>query len=170
MTLNNDLAKTSGTSPPESTVRRAFHGSCGVTTRKLLRELEELGALGKIAAHLFRAQKASNGGKRYRGGFKSASGHRYKYRDLAYDKKAASLSTLCSLLEKDSAGLTWGWKLDAKQSAAEHVLYVELPTGQCSFHSKQRYGGPDFPGDWDKQRLSQKRIIAFCESLSDQCK
>jgi hypothetical protein len=49
------------------------------------------------------------------------------------------------------------------------VLYIDLLGGQCSFHSPERYKGPDYPGEWDGKRLSGERIIKFCQEVFDGC-
>ncbi len=46
---------------------------------------------------------------------------------------------------------------------------VDLPElGQCSFHSPERYAGPDYPGEWDGRRASEERILAFCQKVHDE--
>ncbi len=37
-----------------------------------------------------------------------------------------------------------------------------------SFHSGERYKGPDYPGKWDGNRTSDERIIAFTETLLEE--
>lgn len=47
------------------------------------------------------------------------------------------------------------------------VLYVEIPTGQVSFHSPTRGNGPDYEGDWDgAQGVSGDRIVAAIDHLA----
>ena len=48
-----------------SAVEQVYYGSHAATTRKLHRRLEALGARGRIAAQLLRAQKASSRAKNY---------------------------------------------------------------------------------------------------------
>jgi hypothetical protein len=47
------------------------------------------------------------------------------------------------------------------------VLYIDLPNGQASFHSKDRFKGPDYLGQFDgAEGASEARICAFCDSVS----
>lgn len=125
-------------------VLRTYQGSDGEATKALYVRLETLGPVGVVAVNLFRACKASERAKVYRGG-------RRGYRGAAYDRKGWAIGNLCKVLGADAAGLglTWGWGLDQKQPMHCHVLYVDLPTGQVSFHSAYRGDGPDYPGTWD---------------------
>ncbi len=41
----------------------------------------------------------------------------------------------------------------------------KLPDGQVSFHSTERYDGPEYEGDWDGQRQSEERILAFADGV-----
>ncbi len=131
--------------------------SDGALTRQFYSELEKRGPLGVVALNLFRAQKCSTRAKLYR----------RKYKDLAYDRKGWSLKQLCECLQQHGAqfGITFGWGRDEDQPLNKWVLYVDLPEGQVSFHSPERYNGPDYPGQWDGQRMSEQRIIAFCGSV-----
>lgn len=148
----------------QKSVREVYNGSDGGATRRLMTQLEKVGGLGSIAAQLFRAQKASSRAKVYRGGLRRSSG-RTSYRDLAYNAKERALVGLCNVLAADAQGLNWGWKIDPKQPRNKYVLYVDLPNGQCSFHSPDRHVGPDYNGEWDGERGSESRIIEFCESV-----
>ena len=123
-------------------VMRIYQGSDGERTKALYVRLGLLGSVGTVAVNLFRAQKASERAKVYRGG---------GYRGIAYDKKQWSIDQLCAALQTEAAplGLVWGWGLDEKQPVHRHVLYVELPTGQVSFHSGVRGPGPDYALGWD---------------------
>jgi hypothetical protein len=133
-----------------------YLGSDGKATTALYAELEQRGPLGIVAVNLFRAQKCSSRAKSYRrGGFR---------RD-AYDRKNWSIAKLSNALLKCGLGWRWGWKEDAAQQIYPWVLYVELPTGQVSFHAAARGVGPDYPGEWDRQPLSAERVIRFVDSL-----
>lgn len=123
-------------------VIKIYEGSNGDATRALYAELEQLGPIGVIGLNLFRACKCSERAKEYRGrGYKGA----------AYDRKQWSMDNLCTALEGNAASLdiVWGWGVDEKQDYHRHVLYVELATGQVSFHSATRGKGPDYPSGWD---------------------
>lgn len=132
-----------------------FSGSCAAVTRTYLAELTKCGLLGRIAAELFRAQKSSTRAKRYRGG----------YKELAYGRKGGCLEKLCTYLQEDNCGIGWGWGNDPSESYAPHVLYVDLPTGQASFHSPVRFCGPDYPGEWDTGSDSLESVVGFCNQI-----
>lgn len=139
-------------------VGRIYRGSDAVATRRLIAALSRAGHA--IACSLFKAQKASERAKRYGYG---------KYTRYSYARKGEALKQLCEDLERDSGhGLTWGWGLDTATNHAPWVLYVELPTGQVSFHSPDRFDGPDYAGRWDGIRgVSAERIIAFVQRVLD---
>jgi hypothetical protein len=139
----------------------AYVGSDAAQTRRLLKELAKTGHHGRIAADLFRTQEASSRAKSYRGGPEYG-----KSSDLAYEHKAEIMKALCRTLFRGSLGMRWGWGIDAKANFAEHVLYVDIPTGQVSFHSPERFAGPDYPGRWDGVRdVSHLRIQLWCDRL-----
>jgi len=142
-----------------------YCGSNGGATRSFCSGLEKNSQLGRIAAELFRTQKASSRAKRYRGGIKHRNGGRTSYRDLAYQRKELCLERLCDLLVADDCGMCWGWSQDPKQLDAPHVLYVNLPQGQVSFHSPERYAGPAYTLEWDGSGKSERRIIELCDSI-----
>lgn len=141
--------------------KTVFHGSDGALTRRYYALLEACGLDGVIAMTLMRAAKSSTRAKRYRGRL-SPSGP--KYRDLAYNKKQWSLGELVTALSTQHT-LPWGWGVDLQQSLNRHVLYVDLPTGQCSFHSPVRGAGPDYLGQWDGLHESEAHLLAFCERV-----
>jgi len=95
-----------------------------------------------LAVNLFRAQKNSERAKVYRG---------RRHRSAAYDTKQWAMMNLCNALlhEAAAAGIGWGWGVDDKQPVHRHVLYIDLPTGQVSFHTGTRGEGPDYAGTWD---------------------
>lgn len=140
-------------------VEAIYAGSNGEATKALYAALEKVGPLGLVAVNLFRAQKCSERAKVYRG---------HRYREEAYARKTWSMGLLCDILEKHAAELriVWGWKRDPLQEYFPWVLYVEIPTGQVSFHTDARGKGPDYAGDWDKANgLSPSRIVAFTQSV-----
>ena len=144
-----------------------FQGSDSARTRKFLTHLEKQGQPGRIAAALFRSQKASSKAKLYSGGIERSNGGFSSFRTLSYEKKSQALKALCSLLLVDSAGIEWGWGRDEENSRAPHVLYLELPTGQVRFHSAERFAGPDYPGKLDGERASEARIIGYCDQFAE---
>ena len=144
-------------------VREIYDGSDAEATKALYARLEQLGPAGVIARDLFRAQKASARAKVYRGG--NSKG---RFRAQAYDKKDWSIGNLCAALEQHAAalGIAWGWKEDPAQSFHCWVLYVELPTGQVSFHSAAPKSDQRFTGDWDGVRhASASRILLYTASV-----
>lgn len=138
-----------------ATAMEVFNGSDGKLTVAYYRRLCSVGAVGVVAMNLFRAQKTSSRAKQYRG---------RQYKSASYETKNYSLECLCAALEK-TPEIVWGWKHDPKTPGYEWVLYCELPTGQCSFHSASRLKGPDFPLEWDGDRLSTQRILDFCDKF-----
>jgi hypothetical protein len=147
-------------------VSEVYYGSNSADTARVMRELQRRPG-GLIAVLLFRAQKASSRAKKYKGGIKDGP----SYRNLAYQKKDECIGNLCMALMEQSE-FTWGWGLDDKVSSGsgpKHVLYVDLPTGQVSFHNYAKYKGPDYSGEWDGVRgASEDRILEFCTSVMEQ--
>jgi hypothetical protein len=144
-----------------------YNGSDGALTRRFYSALEKRGPVGIIAMNLFRAQKCSRRAKKY--GPSSGVGGK-SYRELAYERKGWSLKQLTiALMEHSEAlGIGFGWGLDNAQPFNKWVLYIDLPGfGQCSFHSPERYEGPDYPGEWDGLRMSEHRIIRYCQNVYD---
>lgn len=127
------------------TVFKVYTGSDGEATKQLYQALEQLGPIGNIALNLFRACKASERAKAYRGG---------GYRGKSYEKKQWSMDNLATALREYGAalGIKWGWAKDDAQEFHNWVLYVELPTGQVSFHTDHRGAGPDYLEGWDGQK------------------
>ena len=145
--------------------RKIYEGSDGEATKAMYAELQQLGARGLLAINLFRAQKTSTRAKVYRGG-----NGRGSYKRQAYDKKNWSLMNLCEVLGQEltgQLGIKWGWKLDDKQLYYPWVLYVDLPTGQASFHAEKRGIGPDYSGEWDGKHTSAQAIIDYVQNLLD---
>lgn len=146
-----------------ATILRTYLGSDGDATKALYVELERRGPAGHVAVNLFRACKASERAKVYRGG---------GYRGMAYDRKEWALGNLAVALSEHASrlGIIWGWGIDtALQERGDphhHVLYVELPTGQVSFHTGRRGGGPDYLKPWDGMRgQGATRICSWCHKL-----
>lgn len=140
-----------------------YQGSDGDATKAYYALLMTLGPLGEIAVNLFRAQKCSTRAKAYRGGIRGKG----RYKDMAYNRKDWSLGNLVGVLERlgDRLGIVWGWGRDDSTPGFEWVLYVDLPTGQASFHAPARKSGPDYAGEWDGKHLSESRIIHFCDRV-----
>lgn len=147
--------------PPTTATSAVYYGSDGAATRRYLRVLEQSVGHGRIAAQLFRAQKASARAKVYR----TPRGSTVSYRAAAYRRKEESLAILCLCLA--GSNMTWGWGEDRDNAVAPWVLYVELPgVGQVSFHAPHRGSGPDFAGKWDGAAgRSESRVVAFCEAV-----
>ena len=138
-----------------------YEASSPEETKALYNRLNVRGPVGVIATNLFRACKNSERAKKYRGGNGKGS-----YRSQAYDRKQWSIENLDRELRQhaETVGIVWGWGRDEKQVRHDAVLYVELPTGQVSFHTESRGMGPDFPGKWDEVRsMGPTRICRFVE-------
>jgi hypothetical protein len=135
--------------PDISEIIRVYQGSNGDQTKALYASLMEYGPAGEVALNLFRAAKCSERAKGYR---------RRGHKDSAYDRKTWSMDNLCAILDQraEALGIVWGWGLDQQAVAVgsphRHVLYVEIPTGQVSFHTDVRGAGPDYGKPWDGQR------------------
>jgi len=144
-----------------------YEGSDGKATTMLYEQLGKLGPVGVVALNIFRAQKNSARAKVYRGGVPGQG----SYRGMAYDRKQWAMRNLCSVLTEHAGalGITWGWGIDARQEKHSDVLYIELPTGQVSFHTEGRGEGPKFPGKWDGVRgASTGRILQWIAGLMAQ--
>lgn len=140
-------------------IMQVYAGSNGEATKALYARLEPLGPAGAVAVNLFRAHKASARAKVYRGG-----GHRGR----AYDKKQWSLDNVAEILAEHAGalGIVWGWKVDPLQSFHRWVIYVDLPTGQVSFHAAARGEGPDYQGEWDGSReQGPTRICRYVQAV-----
>lgn len=136
--------------------RFVFNQNNGDVTKAYYADMNSKGVEGELAVALFRAQKRSTAAKRYRG---------RKHTRSAYDVKNWSLGEVCRILGKN-LGIEWGWKYDAKAVNFEWVLYMDLPQGQCSFHSPDRLTGPDYTGTWKPAKPSYEVIIEYCDSIS----
>lgn len=136
---------------------QVFSQNDGEVTKAYYAQMNALGARGELAVALFRAQKRSTAAKSYRGG---------RNRRAAYDVKNWSIGEVCRILmQYPSLNLVWGWQRDPLTPGYEWVLYVDLPTGQVSFHSADRLSGPDYLGSWDHKKESCERILAFCDAV-----
>lgn len=137
----------------EQQVWKVYLGSNGLATQKLYKELEILGPAGVVAMNLFRAHKASTRAKKYRGHWKGG----------AYEKKQWSIGNLVKelLAHGPTLGVSFGWKKDPCEEWNPWVIYVDLPSGQASFHLPDRGQGPDYPGEWSGLRESDQHIMKF---------
>lgn len=135
-----------------------YEDSNGKATQELYQNLTDKGVAGVVAVNLFRAQKCSARAKEYRRG---------SHKREAYDRKNWSMQNLANVLDAHANELQikWGWKLDPEQPKHCWVLYVDLPTGQVSFHAEQRGKGPDYVGDWDKSLASVSRVLKYVASV-----
>jgi hypothetical protein len=119
-----------------------------------LQRLESLGPAGLIAAFAFRVQQASDEAKDHiEHRFNAQTGAEYgraASRDAYGSKNWAMQRLYFALVDyADQLGITWGWRSDPKTPSHPHVLYIDLPTGQVSFHAEHRGHGPDYPAEWD---------------------
>jgi hypothetical protein len=138
-----------------------YTGSDADATRLLYARLEAVGPAGIVAQNLFRAVKCSGRAKAYR---------RRCWTREAYGRKQWSLQNVCEALQEhaDALGIVWGWGEDAATLGYPWVLYVEIPTGQVSFHSPIRGDGPDYPGQWDGQRGAlDDRSVRWTQAVMD---
>lgn len=137
-----------------------YQASNAAATVELYRQLAEIGPAGELAVNLLRACKKSERAKVYTRRYKGAS----------YDGKQWAMGEICRVLVAHPHIVpAWGWGLDEKQPYHRHVLYVELPNGQVSFHTDERGAGPDYGRPWDgKPGVSAQRACSFAASLLDQ--
>ena len=140
-----------------------YQGSDGEATKTLYAKLLACGYAGVVAMNLFRACKASERAKVYRGS---------RYRGAAYDKKSWSIGNLCAALAERplSPAITWGWAIDERArsegSPHHHVIYIDVPTGQVSFHNGERGAGPGYAGEWDgAHKTAPDRICRWCADV-----
>jgi hypothetical protein len=148
--------------PPPSEVHAAYQASDSAATKALFARLKPHGADGKLAIELFRACKASARAKVYRGGVRGVG----TYRSMSYDRKQAAMDRLCHVLEEIQGTHEWGWGIDDMQPVHRHVLYLDLPTGQVSFHTDARGKGPDYGKEWDGQLgQSADRICRWIQQI-----
>lgn len=137
-----------------------YQGSDGDATKELYAECQDRGWRGRLAMNLFRAQKCSERAKVYRW---------KRFRGNAYDRKQWSMDNLCQELTAEQAnhGFRWGWKGDPEQAHHRWVLYVDLPTGQVSFHTDRRGLGPDYDGEWDQSSgTAVERILCWIAKIA----
>lgn len=136
-----------------------YKGSDGDATKALYARLAALGPVGLVAVNLFRACKTSERAKGYR---------RRAHKSASYDRKQWSMDNLAKVLgdHAEALSLGWGWAEDPAQEYHRWVLYIELPTGQVSFHTDARGLGPDFPNKWDGVRdAAPTRICKWIATL-----
>lgn len=152
---------TSSPGPTLAYVMEIYTGSDGDRTRALYEALALVGPIGVVATNLFRAVKASERAKVYRGGQRGKG----SYRRMAYDRKGWAIDNLTKALTVHAAELAivWGWGEDRATAGYSHVLYVETTAGQISFHSPYRGDGPDYAGEWDGEKgQAAGRACKFC--------
>jgi hypothetical protein len=141
---------------PQARVLTVYRASDAEATRELYAELSEHGPDGELAVNLMRACKKSERAKKYTRRFRGAS----------YDGKEWAMGEICRILTEHSDLARWGWGIDEKQEYHKHVLYVDLPNGQVSFHTAARGTGPDYPGVWDGQvERSAGRICSYAAAI-----
>lgn len=131
-----------------------FNQNDGDVTKAYYAALGKKGYAGMLGVALFRAQKRSTAAKKYRG---------RQHRSAAYDVKNWSLDQVCIVLKSWDNAPAWGWQRDLSTPGFTWVLYVDLPTGQCSFHSAHRMYGPDYNGKWNAGDGSAKAILRYCD-------
>lgn len=152
-------APPSGGLDTRTEAERVYAGSNGEVTKAFYAKLQKIGTAGLLALNLFRAQKCSERAKTYR---------HHSHREEAYGRKQWSMDNLCNVLAGMGEAIRWGWREDPKQPFHKWVLYVEIPTGQVSFHAATRGVGPDYPGDWDGSGLSVARILEYTNTVQTQ--
>jgi hypothetical protein len=87
---------------------------------------------------------------------------------MAYERKQWAMENLTNVLTQHAEvlGIVWGWGIDHKEQVHRHVLYIDTPEGQVSFHTEHRGNGPDYAGGWDGQaKVAPGRIVRWCSNL-----
>ncbi len=138
-----------------------YECSDGNATRLMYQRLEamKLQPHGIIGLNIFRAHKCSARAKLYR---------KRAHKAEAYDRKRWSIGELCRALHRPGHTFVWGWKIDPLEEFNPWVIYIELPTGQVSFHLAQRDSGPDYLGEWDCQHgVGAGRVCSWVQTLLD---
>ncbi len=147
-------------------ITAVFDGSNGDATKALYADLERRGPRGQVAMNLLRASKNSGRAKVYRGGLPGKG----SYRKMAYERKNWAMAQLATVLDRHAEGLliVWGWGVDTSQPKHSDVLYVDLPTGQVSFHTEGAGVGPAYLKPWDGVRgASVGRIIRWTAQIME---
>lgn len=143
-------------------VLSVYLDSCAASTRSLYEDLQRCGPAGALAVNLLRACKKSERAKDYRGrGARS-------FKIASYEGKEWAVANVCVLLTANHDLVkSWGWGTDDKQPVHKHVLYVDLPTGQVSFHTGARWIGPDYQGQWNCRgyKASAQAACSYAASL-----
>lgn len=134
-------------------------------TRSYLRALANAGRLGRIAAALFAAMRASTDAKTERRLAKGDPLAEITVSRAGYARKRLAMQKVCELLAHNAAGLAWGWGNDRRQADCPFVLFVDLPQGQVSFHTPEKLMGPEYAGRWDRACQNRERVLAFCDAL-----
>lgn len=146
-------------------ITATYQGSDGEATKALYAELEALGPAGFIATNIFRACKASERAKVYRGSDRSGRG---SYRAQAYERKRWAIENLTVALKEHAKALEliWGWQKDPAEEIFPWVLYIDTPSGQISYHNGMRGPGPDYPGAWDQiPGMAPSRVCRWAARL-----
>jgi hypothetical protein len=87
---------------------------------------------------------------------------------MAYQTKQWAMGNIATVLSghAEALGISWGWRQDPTQEYHDQVLYVDLPTGQVSFHTSARGVGPDYSGQWDRATgAGPGRVIRYAASV-----
>ena len=97
----------------------AFYTSDATASRRLCKELDLMGPMGRLASVLFKAEKANMQAKSYVG---RAPVSRRLYRDYSQDRLKEMLAKAVILLgaHEKSMGITWGWKANDTPMGAVH--------------------------------------------------
>jgi len=142
--------------------KQVFDGSDGDATKAYYAKLNAIGPLGKVATAVFRAQKCSLRAKAY---------NKRAWKNDAYSRKQWSVDELEKILRlhQDELKINYGWKQDPNvlfDGGPSWVFYVDLPTGQVSFHCPNKGYGLTYSGEWDGIKgASTGRVLAFCDSV-----
>jgi len=133
--------------------RSIFKARDSKATMEFCTELATRGIDGAVAVSLYQVQYSSSRAKKYRRDGRQSS----------YARKNQVLSRVPHWLKASS--IPFGWGHDRSTIAYPWVLYVDLPTGQCSFHNQSRGPGPDYLGKWIDDKPSFDVVMDYCDAV-----
>lgn len=147
-------------------VSEALCTSNAPLSRRLCKELDSMGLMGELASLLFKAQKANEQAKSYRG---KAPVSRRPYGDYSKDRMQEMLKKASYLLDAHATtmGVSWGWSVDDKPNRPPWVFCIDLPTGQVVYRLPYRGIGPDYESGFGSEFSNDHRIAEFCAGVLD---
>jgi hypothetical protein len=165
--ITNLKAQRSAQAKAAAAHRQATTVARGRPAKSTSAEPDRVAALRDLVAECAKAQAASDRAKTHAAAnvhYLDWSGSEASYRASRakvaadYAEKERALRAICALAP--AAGVVFGWGGDPESHAARWVLYVDLPAGQVSWHTRSRGTGPTYKGRWDGVRDAAAGRIA----------